>query len=256
MADKRKSLMLEKEKILSKLHETNNEPKSKEFESNISEVKNQVFLYRNYILYCLQLKKMSEVRTTRIETTNTQVTKEMESEIVYIIILIHMCDQKNTLTKRIRELEYDNARLKELIQQYSIYICKYYLYRGNSSKFDDMRRDLTILQGKMREYGDENQSLKKENQNLKKIIAKNSETVSENKRLQEQNEKLQLVIENLQKQLNDTEERIRNLPHQENIQQKVSNELGIIPCPVNSWIANETFKSDVNPIDTLLSYLW
>lgn len=29
---------------------------------------------------------MSEVRTTRIETTNTQVTKEIESEIVYINI--------------------------------------------------------------------------------------------------------------------------------------------------------------------------
>lgn len=118
-----------------------------------------------------------------------------------------------------------------------------------------MKRDLTVLQGKMKEYGDENQNLKKENQNLKKVIAKNSETLSENKRLQEQNEKLQIVIENLQKQLNETEERIRNFPHQENMQQKVSTELGIIPCPVNSWIANENFKSDVNPIDMLLSYL-
>lgn len=45
MADKRKSLMLEKEKILSKLHETSKVPKSQEFESNISEVKNQVFIY-------------------------------------------------------------------------------------------------------------------------------------------------------------------------------------------------------------------
>lgn len=32
---------------------------------------------------------MSEVRTTRIETTNTQVTKEMESEVVYYNYIIH-----------------------------------------------------------------------------------------------------------------------------------------------------------------------
>lgn len=49
MADKRKSLMIEKEKILSKLHENNKEPKSQEFESNISEVKNQV-LYINLLI--------------------------------------------------------------------------------------------------------------------------------------------------------------------------------------------------------------
>lgn len=124
-----------------------------------------------------------------------------------------------------------------------------------------MRRDLTILQDKMKEYGEENQLLKKENKNLKKVIAKNSETVAENKRLKEQNDNLQIVIENLQRKLNETEERLRNLPRYENLhpqpQQRIVTEVGTIPCPVNSWLANETFDDNKsNTIATLFSYLW
>lgn len=68
---------------------------------------------------------------------------------IIIELFIYFKNQINTLTNRIKELEYDNARLRELLKEYFI---KYILnYRSKNGEIETLKKDLIGLKAKVNE---------------------------------------------------------------------------------------------------------